>query len=221
MWPAWSELFDIEVLCVELPQNAGPVSECAFIHHSSKTLVVTDAVICVPPVPDIPIQPIFGTYFNQASLSDQTFWPRTVLQAVFLPLRTETKESTGICYPGYEALTSRLVRAPILRAFADARAPESVRGWVDRIAGKTDFDRIVTAHFASPINAGPALFSKAFAHLDQSASLDKLALDLPPIACTDWSTLNTLNTFIDENNLGAPVVYDFQKGCISEKIGIP
>ncbi|KAL7524642.1 hypothetical protein ACHAXR_000657, partial [Thalassiosira sp. AJA248-18] len=50
MYPSWKDVFDIAVLCVELPENAGPTSECAFIHKKSRTLVVTDAVICVPSV---------------------------------------------------------------------------------------------------------------------------------------------------------------------------
>lgn len=226
MLPSWSDSFDIEALCVEIPGNAGPVSECAFVHKPSMTLVVTDAVISVPsvststsrvndPTPQFPIQPIFSTYFDEATISDPTFWPRTVLQAVFLPLRTESStEGTMAVYPGFEALTNRLVRAPILRAFADARAPDAVRGWVSHISDLTTFDRILSAHFASPINAGPDLFTKAFAHLDQDASLDEISAALPPISCQDWSTLNTLNDFIGDNKLGAPVVYDFRRGCL-------
>lgn len=78
--------------------------------------------------------------------------------------------------------------------------------WVDAISS-LNFDRIITAHFASPINAGPKQFTKAFAHLGNSSE------DGPPIACKDWSTLNSLNNFIDDNKLGAPVVFDFRRGC--------
>mmetsp|Transcript_8298 Transcript_8298/g.15538 ORF Transcript_8298/g.15538 Transcript_8298/m.15538 type:complete len:534 (-) Transcript_8298:35-1636(-) len=225
MFPSWAGVFDTEVLCVNLPGNAGPVSECAFVHKPSKTLVVTDAVVCVPAADDagvndsalkFPIQPIFSSYFDQTILSDPTFWPRTVLQAVFLPLRTEPDKTGTAVYPGYEALTNRLVRAPILRAFADARAPDSVRNWVTRVSGLATFDRIITAHFASPINAGPDLFTQAFAHLNPGLNADELSSSLPPIECQDWSTLNSLNDFIDDNNLGAPVVYDFRRGCKAE-----
>lgn len=231
MYPSWKDAFDISALCVELPGNAGPVSEVAVVHKPTNTLVVTDAVICVPEVdtsiatdsrgtasnPTFPLQPIFSTYddFDEVSLSDPTFWPRTVLQAVFLPLRTEFNSEMGMdIYPGYQALANRLVRAPILRAFADARAPNAIRSWVNQIASLKRFDRIITAHFASPINAGPDLFVKAFAHLDENASANELSMALPPIACKDWSTLQSLNDFISDNKLGAPVVYDFQRGCI-------
>lgn len=220
MYPTWSNVFDYEVLCVQLPGNAGPVSEVAFVHKPTSTLIVTDAVICVPSVSTstttdaddstskYPLQPIFSTYFDETVLSDATFWQRTVLQAVFLPLRTDESGT----YPGFDALKNRLVRAPILRAFTDSRAPDASLDWVKSISS-LKFDRIVTSHFASPINAGPALFTEAFAHLDQDASLDELASVLPPISCQDWSTLNSLNEFIDSNNLGAKVVYDFKREC--------
>ncbi|KAL7463266.1 hypothetical protein ACHAXS_003647 [Conticribra weissflogii] len=248
--PPWIDEFNIETLYVELPENAGPVSECAFFHKPSMTLFVTDAVICVPSVsndsssssanalPKFPIQPIFETYFDKTLISNPTFWPRTVLQAVFLPLRSDvSNDATGkVTYPGYEALTNRLVRAPILRAFADARSPIAVREWVDRIAGvgsadqngtqKNNFDRIVTSHFASPIMAGPNQFAGAFAHLlplnkigavtddeEMLRSIEDMSSTLPPIKCEDWSTLDSLNEFIDKNKLGAPVVYDFKMGC--------
>ena len=204
MFPPWADVFDTEVLCVDLPGNAGPVSECAFVHKPSRTLVVTDAVVCVPSVStgpvgpgarQFPVQPIFSTYFDQAVLSDPSFWPRTVLQAVFLPLRTKpagetTDDTARMVYPGYEALANRLVRAPILRAFADARAPDAVADWVRRVSsvgddgnGAAPFDRILTAHFASPVDAGPDSFARAFAHLDRGMDADGLSSSLPPIEC--------------------------------------
>ena len=68
------------------------------------------------------------------------------------------------------------------------------------------FDRIVTAHFASPIRATPSEYVAAFNYL-QGRSAD------PPIACSDWSLLDGLNELIGAQKLGAPVVYDFKQGC--------
>jgi len=213
--PSWINdgTFGVETLYVELPENAGPVSESAFHHKASNTLFVTDAVVCVPSSTDFPIQPIFETYFDATVLSDPTFWPRTVLQAVFLPLRAESDSLGTQYYPGYEALANRLVRAPILRAFADARSPHEVRSWVNNIVRNSKFDRIITAHFASPINASPSLFADAFEHLNENATSESLSSALPPITCQDWSTLDSLNSFIGDNKLGAPVVYDYKAGC--------
>ena len=218
MLPSWSDEFDISALYVDLPENAGPVSEIAFVHRSSKTLVVTDAVICVPPVDEksFPIQPIFSTYFDGSTIHDPTFWPRTVLQAVFLPLRQLPSDIPDHpIFPGYEALEGRVVRAPILRAFADARAPDAVRDWVSSIVQTGGFDRILTAHFASPISVGPKEFELAFAHLYDKSSADDLFRSLP-ISCQDWSTLNSLNSFIDDNALGAKTVFDYRRGCEAE-----
>ncbi len=213
--PSWINdgQFSAETLYVELPENAGPVSETAFHHKASDTLFVTDAVICVPSSTDFPLQPIFETYFDEENLADPTFWPRTVLQAVFLPLNAESDSSGAPYYPGYEALANRLVRAPILRAFADARSPNEVRSWVDNIVQNSKFDRIITAHFASPINASPSLFADAFEHLNPNATPESLSSALPPITCQDWSTLDSLNSFIGDNKLGAPVVYNYKTGC--------
>jgi len=201
--PPWADEFDMATLYVDIPENAGPVSEAAFCHRPSKTLVATDAVVYIPSVaPDI-----LGTYFDKEVVQDPTFWPRSVLQAVFLPLRSDP--ATGN-YPGFIALKEQLVRAPILRAFADARAPKEVDEWIAKVA-KFDFDRIITSHFASPIAASPKDFAKAFSYLPNGDSRDRAAL--PSIACQDWDLLEGLNRVIAENKLGAPATYDYSKGC--------
>ena len=76
-------------------------------------------------MPEAP-PPIFRTYFDDATVDATDFWPKTVLQAVFLPLRQRNGESDVTRWPGYSAVQGKLLRAPILRAFADARAPDAV-----------------------------------------------------------------------------------------------
>ena len=215
--PPWSNEFDIATLYVNLPRNAGPVSEVAFCHRSTKTLITTDAVVYVPNKPS----QILSTYFDEDTTikGDPNFWPKSVLQAVFLPLRTGTDSNN---YPGYEALVDRLVRAPILRAVVDARAPEAVRDWILEQTTTTtatnyntwDYDRVITGHFASPIQATPADVRASFDYLfkdDLSSSTS-----LPPIACQDWELLDSINQFIAKYNAGEPAVFDFQRGCVSE-----
>ena len=199
--PSWSKNeMDLATLYVDLPENAGPVSEVAFCHKPTKTLIATDAVVFVPPGPAAP--DIFSTYFDDKTLADSSFWARTVLQAVFLPLREEGSNR----YPSFENINSRLIRAPILRAFVDARAPEQVRNWANAIA-TWKFDRIVTSHFASPVVAGPSDFAQAYAYLSGSTGSQ------PTIVCEDWELLGGLSRFIDEQKLGAPEVFDFRVGC--------
>lgn len=232
--PPWSDEFEIQTLYVKLPQNTGPVSESAMFHKPTKTLITVDAVVYIPPT----YPPIFKTYFP--NITDKAFWPKTVLQSVFLPLRrletnsmdassdeessvsseSSSESSDGYSsdelekeahqWPGYFALQGKLVRAPILRSFVDARAPDEIRRWVSSIARDWKFDRIVTAHFASPIRASPSQFKSAFGYLYK----DVQNKELPQIACQDWDLLQSLNVFIDDNKLGAPAVFDFKIDCI-------
>ena len=171
------------------------------MHRPTNTLITTDAVVFIPD--EAP--PIFGSYFDSEIVRDESFWPKSVLQAVFLPLRQGDGAEQ---WPGYAAIRNRLVRAPILRAFSDARAPDAVREWVTSVSSMGKFDRILTAHFASPISADTADFLQAFNFLNGPSSD-------PPISCGDWKTLDDLNKFIAENNLGAPVAkgFDYKNGC--------
>ncbi len=199
--PPWIDEFEYTSLYVNLPENAGPVSEVAFVHKPSKTLIVTDGVVYIPDTPS----KIFATYFDESTLSETSFWPKTVLQSVFLPLRVD--DTTG-GYPGYEAIQGRLLRAPILRGFNDARAPILTSVWIDEIS-KWNFDRIITNHFASPIGASPTNLKAAFAFLDGSNKES-----LPPIICQDWELLDSLNEFIGSNKIGAPATFDYKADCI-------
>ena len=131
--------------------------------------------------------------YGAAALS-QDFWPKSVLQAVFLPLR-----NVDGAWPGYERIRGRLLRAPILRAFSDARAPDETRAWALAIGGGDwPFERIVSAPFASPIRASPAEFLQAFG----AVMGDGTQLTLEE---ADWAALDALNGFIEENKLGSPL----------------
>ena len=68
---------------------------------------------------------------------------------------------------GYERIQGRLLRAPILRAFGDVRAPEVTKAWVDDVtSGEWQFDRIISSHFGAPIGStSPAEFRAAFGQL--------------------------------------------------------
>ena len=87
-----------------------------------------------------------------------------------------------------------------------AGAPSEVFTWVNSIATEWKFDRVLTAHFASPIKATPAEFGEAFTYLDGQ---------LADIECQDWKLLDGLNELIETNKLGAPVKFDFKAGCPS------
>ena len=217
--PPWADEFDIATLYVDLPRNAGPVSEVAFCHRPTKTLIATDAVVYVPNQ----ASPILSTYFDANVMEDDNFWPKSVLQAVFLPLRSQERDSQ-IYYPGYEALRERLSRAPILRAVVDARAPGAVKDWIleqtttTTVEGiqKWDYDRVITSHFASPTQATPSNVRACFAYLFEEELSGESKKTLPPIACQDWELLDSINQFIAKYNAGEPAVFDFQRGCVAD-----
>ena len=94
------------------------------------------------------------------------------------------------------------MRAPILRAFGDARAPDETRRWVGEIS-RWRFERVATSHFAGPVRCTPAEFRAAFGWLFDRATGLKIADE-------DWATLDGLNAFIADNKLGAPVLYDYR-----------
>jgi hypothetical protein len=235
--PPWLDEFDYSTFYVSLPGNAGPVSEVAFFHRPSKTLVATDAVAFIP---DGPAPDIFATYFDASVVAEPTFWPRTVLQSIFLPLRTESSRNSNpnpkdsdnsslddtdtdtdtdsYYYPGFEAIRNRLIRAPILRGFNDARAPEETRAWIETITKEWKYDRIITCHFASPVAATPENVRNTFSFLqeEKGARSRSATRSEPPIACRDWELLNTLNDIIARNKLGAPASFDYTRGCLDE-----
>ena len=214
--PSWIDEFDYTTLYVNLPENAGPASEVAFFHKKTKTFIATDALVYIDDKPS----PIFSTYFDQETISNPSFWPKTVLQSVFLPLRVDEESvsnennnengNRSIRYPGYESIQGRLLRAPALRGFNDARAPVETREWINDVA-HWDFDRIVTSHFASPIAANPTHVKSAFSFLngdEEECEKDARKL-LPPIACKDWEVLDGLNDFIATNKIAAPAIFFF------------
>lgn len=191
--------FAYQTLNIDIPGNAGPVTEVAFLHKPTSTLMLTDALVFIPKTLLTP--EIFQTYFD--SIDEDYFYERTVLQAVFLPLRYENGR-----YPGFDAISDRLVRAPILRGFNDARGRDATVRWIDKIC-TWNFDKIVSSHFVSPIAATPTDVHDAFGYLyGESNAL------LPKIACVDWETLDNLNDLIAKNKLGAPATFDYKKDCL-------
>ena len=212
--PPWADYFEYKTLFVELKENAGPVSETAFFHKISKTLLTTDALVYIPSV--LMSNSIFETYFTADNgktvvRDDPFFWAKTVLQSVFLPLRY-VEESDS--FAGFEAIRERLVRAPILRGFNDARAPRETDDWIRGICHDWKFERIVTSHFASPILAGPDNVLDAFAFLPARKGVGQVdTRELPPISCQDWELLDGLNRVIADYKLGAAAVFDYHSDC--------
>jgi len=159
--PPWAGQIAMKLFYVDLPDLTGPVSEAAFFHKASRTLLCTDAVVFVPPTPS----PIFETLFGAARVAESDFWPKSVLTAFFMPAEQEPDGS----WPAFERICGRLLctAAQIPPSFEYRRAFEQSKVWVDDVTnGDWNFDRIISAHFGAPIGStSPAEFRAAFGPL--------------------------------------------------------
>ena len=116
----WAEELPLKLLYVDLPGNAGPVTEAAFLHRASRTLVVTDAVVFIPAA-HRPRPPACRGLGEELAASDfgQVGPPSGLPPA---------RQAPDGSWPGYERIRGRVLRAPILRAFGDARPSRSAAG---------------------------------------------------------------------------------------------
>ncbi|CAL9172677.1 uncharacterized protein LOC135593856 [Musa acuminata AAA Group] len=178
----WAD--EIEQKILSSPEvGIGPYVEVAFYHRSSRTLLVTDAVIYVPRQPpaciskdsllasaknglavkilskgkEVPDEPVVDNKLNR-----QKGWERMVLQILFLG-PSNLLEPTA----SFAQMSQKLIVSPIVKTLVFSKVPEKVRDWVDRIAKDWPFRRIIPAHFAAPINASRSDFLAAFGFLDE------------------------------------------------------
>ncbi|KMZ75420.1 hypothetical protein ZOSMA_114G00170 [Zostera marina] len=162
----------------------GPYVEVAFYHTTSRTLLVTDAVIYVPRKPpecigrdslldsaknglavkllskgkDVPEEPVVDNKLNR-----QKGWERMVLQILFLGPSNLLNPTAS-----FDQMSQKLIVSPIIKTLVFNKVPENVRDWVDSITKDWKFKRIIPAHFAAPINANRSDFKAAFSFLDES-----------------------------------------------------
>ena len=165
----------------------GPYIEVAFFHKKTKTLLVTDAVISVPPTPPSLVEdanlidaaksnffvkvlagekanePVNGVPLQPDTLTPAVRdlgWKRMALQILYIvpgDLRDPTK--------GFAAVANKLIVGPILKTLVFSTEPELSKEWIDDICSSWNFRQIVPAHFTAPIRAGPKDLRKAFAFL--------------------------------------------------------
>ena len=188
--------------------------ETAFFHRASRSLVVTDSVarvpLDVPPLND----PANLLLVSKRSTADpqpddtpearQAGWEKTaLLVSYFFPEHEELDPAAGLgvvtwtegWHDNFRALAGRLLVPPVVRTLLYAQNPAEVRRWVDKVAGRWDFEQVVPAHFEAPIRASPSDFARAFAFLED-AQIDAfpandLARGLRPIANIASKTLRS------------------------------
>lgn len=127
---------------------AGSISEVAFFHKKSKTLIVTDAAIYIDDQPPAILQ--------QRRVKPE-LWKKMALQACFLgPPNLDT----------FEEIKQRLIVSPVIKILVISRAKKEVGAWIHRVC-QWKFERIIPAHFSAPIKAGPQDLKDAYAFLEE------------------------------------------------------
>jgi hypothetical protein len=54
----------------------------------------------------------------------------------------------------FDAICERLLVGPVVRTLVYSKIPNTVCDWVDSICADWRFERIIPAHFSSPVKAG-------------------------------------------------------------------
>jgi len=126
----------------------GSISEVAFFHRKSRTLLVTDAIIWIDDQPP--------EILRQAGVG-QDLWKKMALQACFLgPPNLDT----------FQKIKQRLIVSPVIRVLVVSRAKKEVAEWIKRVC-EWKFERVIPAHFSAPIKAGPVDLQDAYAFLEE------------------------------------------------------
>ncbi|KAJ1472407.1 hypothetical protein T484DRAFT_1914714 [Baffinella frigidus] len=137
----WASEIEQKVLATKV--GIGKTTEVAFFHKKSASLIVTDAVIFIPPeAPEVVAE------YRQEDLK----WEKSALMACFL----------GAPYtPSFAAIAGKVFVSPVVRTFIYERTRDETRAWVDDVA-RWKFTSIIPAHLTAPIKAGPREWLDAF-----------------------------------------------------------
>lgn len=180
-------------------------SEVAFFHRRTRSLLVTDAVICVRDDPPdvIPASALlaqakdgFLAQFiaggrkreeirrlaRKGPVDDTQenrrlgWWRMSLLVLYFGPSDLLTPQES------FRALSNRLFVGPVVEVLVYSKVKAAVREWVDDICSSWDFRQIIPCHFSAPIRAGPAEFRRAFAFAFNAADNDAASPAAPATA---------------------------------------
>lgn len=172
---------EIEQKVVSVAVGIGKCSEAAFLHKRTRTLLVTDAVIYIPP--DAP--EILAAYREE-----ENKWQKSALMACFL----------GPPYvPSFDDIAGKVFVSPVVRTFIYERSVDAHLAWVKDIAA-WNFNSIIPAHLDAPIRAGPKDFLAAFDFLVDPAK--------NPLPAGDMRPLNAISKLLSLTGLVPPRAAD-------------
>jgi len=146
---------------------------------------------------------LFSLYFRPQTL-EVPVWGQTIREA--LQARDRSKKAYFGLFPfqwrqgwrqSFKTLQGegRLLVAPVLQTLILNRAPQETLDWASQVAA-WDFQRIIPCHLASPLEAGPAQFRRAFTFLEQHAKAE-----LPP---EDFELLRKLEVTLNKIGIMPP-----------------
>jgi len=176
---------EIEQKVVYAQVGIGKCSEVAFFHKKSSTLLVTDAVIFIPPS-----APEILRAYREEEMVEFKKWEKSALMACFL----------GPPYtPSFDAIAGKVFVSPVVRTFIYERTVEETKEWVNRVAA-WKFNKIIPAHLDAPIKAGPSQFREAFEFLDTPTG--------NPLPQGDMGPLNAISKLLTLTKLVPPRAAD-------------
>ena len=159
--------------------------ESVFLHVRSKTLIVTDCVAYVPrAIPELQTPSkllLVGKRSTDDAMPPDTFenrlngWKKMALLVTYFFPEHEELVKPGLVEwsdgweDNFDALAERLLVPPVVRATLFNQDPRRVRAFVDRVCASWEFDKVVPAHWAAPVAAGPTEFARAFRFLEDPA----------------------------------------------------
>jgi len=156
--------------------------EATFFVKATKTMIVTDCVAYVPKaIPELQTPEkllLVGKFSTDDPQPSDTYdnrlagWKKTCLLVTYFFPEHEELVRPGLVEwsegweENFDRLSERLLVPPVVRATLYSQDPKKVREYVDRVSSNWDFETVVPAHWAGPVNATPAQFREAFRFLE-------------------------------------------------------
>ena len=156
--------------------------EATFLHKRSRSLIVTDCVAYVPRAIPATQTPEKLLLVGKRSTADaqppdtpenrSAGWKKMALLVTYFFPEHEELIKPGLVEwsdgweDNFDALAERLLVPPVVRATLYSQDPKRVRAFVDRVCASWEFDKVVPAHWAGPVHAGPTEFARAFRFLE-------------------------------------------------------
>lgn len=178
----WSQELSYKVFSSKI--GLAPYCEVAFYHKKAKLLMVTDAVVYIPEDPPEVVNRDKLQRAGEDNLFVQLLYAKDRAQK---PRNQDEQEKLGwkrmallISYFSPEHLRDpvtfpeiggRLIVMPVIQTLCFAKCPGPTRRWIDAITQDWDFSRVVSAHFSSPVDAGPQDVKDAFSFAYDMAEL--------------------------------------------------